>query len=48
MACAHKQEAVKEIQDVKPSGKGCVECLKTGGWWVHLRMCLILRACGLL
>jgi uncharacterized UBP type Zn finger protein len=22
---------------------GCEECLKTGGWWVHLRSCL---ACG--
>ncbi len=39
MACKH----VKEIQDVKPSAKGCEECLKTGGRWVHLRMCLI---CG--
>jgi len=19
--------------------KGCEECLKTGDWWVHLRMC---------
>ena len=23
----------------KPSGDGCVECLKTGGWWLHLRRC---------
>jgi hypothetical protein len=22
-----------------PSGDGCVECLATGGWWVHLRRC---------
>lgn len=22
-----------------PSGTGCVECLATGGWWVHLRRC---------
>jgi uncharacterized UBP type Zn finger protein len=22
---------------------GCEECLATGGWWVHLRMC---QACG--
>lgn len=22
---------------------GCEECLATGGWWVHLRMCL---SCG--
>ncbi len=40
MACAHIQEAVKTMGEVKPSGKGCVECLKTDGWWVHLRMCL--------
>ncbi len=24
---------------VKPSGAGCVECLATGGWWLHLRRC---------
>lgn len=24
---------------VPPSGTGCVECLATGGWWVHLRRC---------
>jgi len=23
----------------KPSGTGCVECLETGGWWLHLRRC---------
>ena len=23
--------------------KGCEECLKTGSWWVHLRMC---QECG--
>lgn len=28
---------------VPPSGTGCVECLETGGWWVHLRRC---AACG--
>jgi uncharacterized UBP type Zn finger protein len=22
---------------------GCEECLETGGWWVHLRVC---RSCG--
>jgi len=37
--CQH----VKEIRDVKPSGKGCKECLETGDRWVHLRECLI---CG--
>jgi hypothetical protein len=24
---------------VPPSGPGCVECLATGGWWLHLRRC---------
>jgi hypothetical protein len=23
-----------------PSGTGCVECLATGGRWVHLRRCM--------
>ena len=30
--------------DVKPSStEGCSECLRTGGWWVHLRECM---TCG--
>lgn len=24
---------------VPPSGPGCVECEKSGGWWLHLRRC---------
>jgi hypothetical protein len=28
---------------VPPSGTGCVECLDSGGWWVHLRRCAL---CG--
>lgn len=24
---------------IPPSGKGCVECLATDGWWYHLRRC---------
>jgi hypothetical protein len=24
---------------VKPSGTGCVECLASGRWWLHLRRC---------
>jgi hypothetical protein len=23
----------------KPSGTGCVECLRAKGWWFHLRRC---------
>jgi hypothetical protein len=26
-----------------PSGAGCVECLETEGWWLHLRRCAL---CG--
>ena len=25
--------------DVPPSGDGCDDCLRGGGWWVHLRRC---------
>ena len=25
--------------EVGPSGTGCEECLREGGWWVHLRRC---------
>ena len=39
MACKH----LHEIQDVKPGAKGCEDCLKIGGRWVHLRLCL---SCG--
>ncbi len=28
---------------VEPSGSGCAECLKSDGWWLHLRRC---AACG--
>jgi uncharacterized UBP type Zn finger protein len=38
-ACSH----LDQIHKVKPQTKGCEECLKTGGKWVHLRMCLV---CG--
>lgn len=31
------------VRDVEPRAEGCEECLKTGGWWVHLRLCL---TCG--
>ena len=29
--------------DAKPSSQGCEDCLRIGGTWVHLRMCL---TCG--
>ena len=37
--CTH----LGETADVKPSGDGCVECLASGGRWVHLRVCM---TCG--
>ncbi len=37
--CAH----LDQIKKVKPSTKGCEECLKTGDTWVELRLCL---TCG--
>jgi Zn-finger in ubiquitin-hydrolases and other protein len=37
--CTH----VKHIRDVTPSARGCEDCLKIGGDWVHLRLCL---SCG--
>ena len=33
--CTH----LDQIRPVPPSGNGCVECLLTGGVWVHLRRC---------
>lgn len=38
--CTH----LDQIRDVEPSStEGCSECLRTGGQWLHLRMCL---SCG--
>ena len=37
--CTHTDQ----INDVTPNTNGCEECLKTGGHWVHLRLCL---TCG--
>jgi uncharacterized UBP type Zn finger protein len=37
--CTH----IDQIRDVSPAANGCVECLKTGDTWVHLRMCV---SCG--
>jgi hypothetical protein len=33
--CSH----LDHIVDVEPSGNGCVECLRAGTRWVHLRRC---------
>ena len=37
--CTH----LDTIADVEPSADGCEDCLRTGGHWVHLRMC---QECG--
>ena len=38
-SCTH----LDTIRAVKPSARGCEECLKIGSPWVHLRLC---RSCG--
>ncbi len=39
VVCIH----LAEIKEVAPSADGCEDCLRTGGAWVHLRLCKI---CG--
>jgi uncharacterized UBP type Zn finger protein len=39
--CEHAGQAT--IKEVERPPVGCEECLKTGGHWVHLRICLV---CG--
>ena len=36
-------EHLGEVQAVTPGSLGCEECLASGDWWVHLRLC---RQCG--
>ncbi|MDB5392736.1 MAG: hypothetical protein JWM91_242 [Rhodospirillales bacterium] len=38
-SCSH----LGTIRRVRPSARGCEECLKAGSPWVHLRLC---RTCG--
>jgi len=37
--CTH----LHTMREVTPSADGCEDCLRIGGRWVHLRMCL---TCG--
>ena len=37
--CSHLDAVV----EVNPSSEGCEDCLRDGGQWVHLRMCM---SCG--
>jgi Zn-finger in ubiquitin-hydrolases and other protein len=39
-SCSHLD---KIDSQARPSADGCEDCLRTGGRWVHLRMC---RVCG--
>ena len=41
MSCTHLGEI--RVTAVPAHIEGCEECLKTGGQWVHLRMC---ETCG--
>jgi len=38
-SCTHLDQVV----DVTPSSTGCEDCLRIGGQWVHLRLCM---SCG--
>lgn len=35
-ACTH----LNQVKEVTPSARGCEDCLKVGGRWVHLRLCM--------
>ncbi len=37
--CSH----LGQVHEVTPSADGCEDCLRTGGRWVHLRLCM---TCG--
>jgi uncharacterized UBP type Zn finger protein len=36
MTCEH----VDRIRNVQPSGSGCQDCMRSGGAWIQLRMCM--------
>ena len=37
-ACSHLDSV--RVTELPEPLEGCEECLRTGGWWMHLRMCL--------
>ena len=39
--CTHLETVV--VTELPDPIAGCEQCLATGGWWVHLRMC---QSCG--
>jgi uncharacterized UBP type Zn finger protein len=34
--CTH----LEQIKEVTPSADGCEDCLRSGGRWLHLRLCM--------
>lgn len=40
-ACSHLDSI--EVTELPEPVAGCEKCLRTGSWWIHLRMCL---TCG--
>lgn len=34
--CSH----LDTVEDVTPSSNGCEDCLRMGGRWLHLRLCM--------
>jgi uncharacterized UBP type Zn finger protein len=42
-ACGHLEGVATHRVAVKPSARGCEDCLRSGDDWVHLRLCL---SCG--
>jgi uncharacterized UBP type Zn finger protein len=43
-ACTHLEQI--QVTELPEPLAGCEECLKMGGRWVHLRMCLICGKVG--
>src|SRR5262249_1144243 len=42
-AMSKKCHHLDQIHEAPPSAQGCEDCLRAGGQWVHLRLCL---TCG--
>ena len=38
LVCTHLDTI--QVVSLPESIQGCEDCLRTGGWWVHLRLCL--------
>ena len=41
IVCTHLDQIA--VRELPPSVEGCEDCLKIGGLWLHLRICLV---CG--